>query len=89
MSSVEEKRFLQNLYKVGYSKISKINYYENKDYLIKSFQRRFRQNLINGNTDKECLLISKSLLNMEAVHVDEAWRQSGRHEAWLVCKKIN
>ena len=33
--------------------------------------------------------ISKSLLNMEAVHVDESWRQSGRHEAWLVCKKIN
>lgn len=62
LNSVEEKRFLQNLYKVGYSKISKINYYENKDYLIKSFQRRFRQNLINGKSDKECLLISKSLL---------------------------
>ncbi|HJM98109.1 MAG TPA: class I SAM-dependent methyltransferase [Acidimicrobiales bacterium] len=25
--------------------------------------------------------------SMEVIHVDEAWRDSGRHEAWLVCQK--
>ena len=33
-----------------------------KTNLVKAFQRRFRQNLINGKPDKECLLISKNLL---------------------------
>ena len=35
----------------------------------------------------EIFQISKSLSNMEVLHVDEAWRASERHEAWLVCKK--
>ena len=30
--------------------------------LTKTFQRRFRQELINGKIDQECLLISKSLI---------------------------
>ena len=30
--------------------------------IIKAFQRRFRQELINGIIDKECLLISKNLI---------------------------
>ena len=50
-------RFLNNLKHFGYS--IKI---KNKTYVIKAFQRRFRQALINGKIDKECLLISKSLL---------------------------
>ena len=62
LNSIKEKIFLKNLYKIGYPKISKDNYNKNKNYLIKSFQRRFRQNLINGRIDKECLLISKNLL---------------------------
>ena len=34
--------------------------YSNK--LTIAFQRRFRQDLINGIIDKECLLISKNLV---------------------------
>ena len=30
--------------------------------IIKAFQRRFRQDLINGKIDKECFLISKNLI---------------------------
>ena len=58
----EEKVFLKNLYKLGYNKInpSKSNF--NKIKLIKTFQRRFRQKLINGLLDKECLVISKNLI---------------------------
>jgi N-acetylmuramoyl-L-alanine amidase len=29
--------------------------------ITKAFQRRFRQELINGKIDKECLLISQNL----------------------------
>ena len=52
----EEKIFLKNLFKIGYSK--KIL---NKKTLVSAFQRRYRQNLINGKIDHECLLISKNL----------------------------
>ena len=55
----DEKAFLRNLYEIGYpitkNKNEKIN-------LTKAFQRRFRQNLINGKIDQECLLISKNLV---------------------------
>ena len=50
----EEKNFFSNLYKIGYSR-------HKKKFLIKAFQRKFRQDLINGKIDKECYLISKSL----------------------------
>ena len=30
--------------------------------LVKTFQRRFRQELVNGKIDQECLLISVNLL---------------------------
>jgi len=55
--------FFKNLFKIGYSKIPK-NFNKEK-YLIlttKAFQRRFRQELINGKIDKECLLISENFL---------------------------
>ena len=58
----EEKIFFKNLYHIGYSKINEPNLKRSKINLIRSFQRRFRQNLINGKIDKECLLISKSLV---------------------------
>ena len=48
-------KFFKNLHKIGYHKYK-------KKYLIKAFQRRFRQGLINGKVDEECLLISKSLV---------------------------
>ena len=54
-------RFIQNLFKIGYLKnynISKIKY---EKLITKAFQRRFRQELVNGIIDLECLLISKNL----------------------------
>ena len=61
LNSVEEKEFFRNLYKIGYNKTksSKSNY--NKRVLTISFQRRFRQNLVNGIIDKECLFISRNI----------------------------
>ncbi len=56
LNSKDEIIFFKNLYKFGYSKMNK-----NKSFLIKAFQRRFRQSLINGKVDKECFIISKSL----------------------------
>ena len=58
----EKKSFLKNLYRIGYSK-KYLQKKKDKDYLIKAFQRRFRQKLVNGKIDRECLLISKNLLN--------------------------
>jgi len=58
----EEKILFENLYKIGYSRIYRFNHKNKKINLIKAFQRRFRQSLINGKTDQECLLISKNLL---------------------------
>ena len=62
LSLIEEKLFLRNLYQFGYCKIKEKNIHQNMKYLTKAFQRRFRQDLINGKVDKECLLISKSLI---------------------------
>ena len=51
------------LLKIGYSK----EYPKDKDKnkylreLTKNFQRRFRQELVNGKIDQECLLISQNL----------------------------
>jgi N-acetylmuramoyl-L-alanine amidase len=62
LSLIEEKIFLKNLGKIGYRQIKKINPKKNKEFLIKAFQRRFRQDLVNGKMDLECLLISKNLI---------------------------
>ena len=58
----DENLFMKNLYKIGYSKINSRNSNIQKRLLVKAFQRRFRQNLVNGFSDQECLLISKNLL---------------------------
>ena len=60
LSKIQEKKFLSNLSKIGYVKIDKID--TDKRYLVKAFQRRFRNELINGKIDKECFLISNNLL---------------------------
>ena len=57
-----QKKFMKNLYNIGYKKIKKYDSNLNKKCIIKAFQRRFRQSLINGIPDKECFLISKNLL---------------------------
>ena len=52
-------KFLKYLNKIGYfvKNLSK-----NKKFkLVKSFQRRFRQKLVNGKIDRECLIIGEKL----------------------------
>ena len=64
ISNIEEGFFFNNLFKIGYSKqfpknIDKAEYFRQ---LVKTFQRRFRQELVNGKIDQECLLISNNLI---------------------------
>ena len=62
LTTNEEKKFLKNLSKIGYKELSSSNFKDEKKLLFKAFQRKFRQSLINGLADLECLLISKNLL---------------------------
>ena len=62
LTSIEENMFLENLYKIGYNYVKGVKSGQNLKYLTLAFQRRFRQSLVNGKIDKECLLISKNLL---------------------------
>ena len=62
LNTNDEKLFLNNLNKIGYSKIFSTRYRIKKINLVKAFQRRYRQSLINGKIDKECLIISQNLL---------------------------
>ena len=64
ISKVDKKLFFKNLFKIGYSKkiqqnVNNTNYFNN---ITKTFQRRFRQELVNGKIDRECLLISANIL---------------------------
>ena len=61
LSNFEEKTFFNNLHNIGYLRVSVRSNKNKKDSIIKAFQRKFRQDLINGKTDQECLLISKNL----------------------------
>ena len=62
VSLFEKKIFFRNLKKIGYSKFGKIKDNSYEINVVKAFQRKFRQNLINWKIDQECLLISKNLL---------------------------
>ena len=62
LTRFEENQLLNNLFKIGYDKLKLKNYSSKKKILLKAFQRRYRQNLINGLADQECLLISKNLI---------------------------
>ena len=59
---LEEKNFFINLHKIGYIKVQSKSPIYKKRLLIKAFQRRFRQELINGISDQECLILSKNLI---------------------------
>ena len=59
ISNIEIIKFIKYLAKIGY--LTKNLKNNKKTKLIKSFQRRFRQKLINGKIDKECLIIAKKL----------------------------
>ena len=58
-SNIEMFQFIKYVNRIGYFVKSLKN--NKKIKLIKSFQRRFRQKLINGKIDKECLIIAKKL----------------------------
>ena len=57
----EESNFLRNLKRIGYLRISHKSPIFKKRIIIRAFQRHFRQELINGISDQECLMISKNL----------------------------
>ena len=62
-SQIDKKTFFNNLFKIGYSKKIPKTSNENR-YLkdvTKAFQRRFRQELVDGKIDRESLLISTNL----------------------------
>jgi N-acetylmuramoyl-L-alanine amidase len=64
ISEVEKNIFFKNLFKIGYSKKYPKDNSRDKysRELAKTFQRRFRQELVDGKIDRECLLISKNLV---------------------------
>ena len=55
----EKMGFFENLKKIGYyfSKTNKISLFKT----LMAFQRHFRQELINGQLDKECLIIAQDI----------------------------
>ena len=63
LDQVSKKMFLNNLSKIGYAMKKNENSKNRKfnNYIVKAFQRRFRQELVNGKIDKECLIISNNL----------------------------
>ena len=62
INSSDENKFFINLHKIGYTKINSGSTVTKKRLLIIAFQRRFRQSLVNGICDRECLILSKNLL---------------------------
>jgi len=58
---LDNKLFIKNLFKIGYPKNKKIKNNKYSKIITLAFQRRFRQDLVNGIIDQECLLISKNL----------------------------
>ena len=64
IDKIEENIFFRNLFKIGYSKKYPKDKSKNKYLrkLAKTFQRRFRQELVDGKIDQECLIISKNLI---------------------------
>ena len=62
IDSSDENKFFINLHKIGYTRFLSKSSDKKKRLIVKAFQRRFRQSLVNGICDKECLILSKNLL---------------------------
>ena len=60
----DKRNFYKKISKIGYSTKKPNNIKKNKflNFLNRAFQRRFRQELINGKIDQECLIIINNLL---------------------------
>jgi N-acetylmuramoyl-L-alanine amidase len=64
ISLFDKKNFFKNLSKIGFSIKSPAKIKKDR-FLISitcAFQRRFRQELVNGKIDQECLIISQNLV---------------------------
>ena len=63
INQISKKYFYNNLLKIGYSLKNPNNIKKDRflTFVVKAFQRRFRQDLINGIIDQECLMISSNL----------------------------
>jgi len=63
INQISKKYFYNNLLKIGYSLKNPNNIKKDRFliFVVKAFQRRFRQDLINGIIDQECLMISNNL----------------------------
>ena len=61
---IDRKIFFINLSKIGYLTKNSTKLKKDKflNLVIIAFQRRFRQELINGKIDQECLIISQNLV---------------------------
>ena len=63
LNKEDKAKFIKNIYKIGYCKIVNMSEKSSNKYLTKAFQRRFRNELVDGNIDFECFLLSKNLVN--------------------------
>ena len=61
INSSDENKFFINLHKIGYTRVQLKSSAIKKRLIAKAFQRRFRQSLVNGICDKECLILRKNL----------------------------
>jgi len=62
INSSDQNKFFINLHKIGYTRVQLKSSAIKKRLIVKAFQRRFRQSLVNGICDEECLILSKNLL---------------------------
>ena len=62
MLKKDYKLFLIYLKKIGYKISRKLPAKKSEKFLIVAFQRKYRNALINGKVDYECLLIAKNLI---------------------------
>ena len=60
----DKDKFIKNILKLGYPKNILYNKNEYLELLTTAFQRRFRQELVNGIIDQECLIISDNLVKI-------------------------
>jgi N-acetylmuramoyl-L-alanine amidase len=60
VSKKSKLQFLKKMSAIGYCSKSNKKHFLKKE--VKSFQRHFRQQLINGIVDKECLVIAENIV---------------------------
>ena len=61
IDKLDKDKFIKNIYKLGYPKNIFFDKHDYLELLTIAFQRRFRQELVNGIIDQECLFISNNL----------------------------